>query len=84
VNLVLDELIKAQRYHLKQLEENVNKIKFHEEAVVTLKKGNENHRQILEQIGQALDILEKVEQDGRLIQPIGNDYTDSIPQKEVI
>jgi prefoldin subunit 5 len=84
MDLVIDELRRTQKYHLRQLEENLHKIKSYEEAIETLKKGNENHRQTLEQIGQALDLLEKVEQDGHLIQPIGNDYENSIPQKEVI
>jgi prefoldin subunit 5 len=83
MNLAIDELRRTQKYHLRQLEENLQKIKSYEEAIEVLKKGNEKHRETLEQIGQALEVLEKAD-GGQTILPIGNDYTDSIHQKEVI
>jgi prefoldin subunit 5 len=83
MKLVIDELRRTQKYHLRQLEENLQKIKSYEEAIEVLKQGNEKHRQTLEQIGQALEVLEKAD-GGQTILPIGNDYTTSLPQKEVI
>jgi prefoldin subunit 5 len=56
---VINELRKSQKFHLRQLEENINKIKFHEEAIETLKNGIEQDREALVQIGEALEILEK-------------------------
>jgi tRNA nucleotidyltransferase/poly(A) polymerase len=83
MKLVIDELRRTQKYHLRQLEENLQKIKSYEESIEVLKQGNEKHRQTLEQIGQALEVLEKAD-GGQTILPIRNDYNDSIPQKEVI
>jgi uncharacterized protein Yka (UPF0111/DUF47 family) len=83
MDLVKDELRKTQRYHLRQLEDNLHKIKSYEEAIEALKQGNEKHRETLEQIGQALDLLEKA--DGLPTGlPVESDSMDSIPQKEVI
>jgi uncharacterized coiled-coil protein SlyX len=83
MNHVIKELQRTQAYHLRQLEENINKIKFHEEAIETLKNGIEQHRETLAQISEALEMLEK----GIGAQPENpqeNVCMDTIPQKGVI
>jgi chromosome segregation ATPase len=77
MNLVIDELRRTQKYHLRQLEENINKIKFHEEAIETLKNGIEQHRETLQQIREALEILEK---DIVSPMPIKKESTDIITE----
>jgi prefoldin subunit 5 len=83
MNHVIKELQRTQAYHLRQLEENINKIKFHEEAIEALKAGIEQHRETLQQIREALEILEKGI-GGETENPQENVCTGSIPQKGVI
>jgi ATP:corrinoid adenosyltransferase len=59
---VVDELTKSLRYHMRQLEENLNKIKQREESIESLNEGNEKHKQAIEQIEFYLDQLEKSDQ----------------------
>jgi len=61
MNYVLDELQKSQKYHLRQLEENVRKIQLSEESIADLKVRNEKHRQAISEIGQFIESLEKAE-----------------------
>ncbi|MDP4105311.1 MAG: hypothetical protein Q8935_10170, partial [Bacillota bacterium] len=83
MELVIDELRRTQKYHLRQLEENLQKIKSYEEAIEVLKQGNEKHRETLEQVGQALEILEK-DSDLEIELPFEHNSTDSIPLMEEI
>jgi signal transduction histidine kinase len=75
---VIDELQKSQRYHLRQLEENLNKIRTYEEAGEDLKVRNESHKEAISEIRSLLEQLEKAEQDGNLIQPITKQSKDII------
>jgi hypothetical protein len=56
---VLDELQKSQKYHLRQLEENLNKIRLSEETVADLKIRNERHKQAITEIGEFIEKLKK-------------------------
>jgi cell division protein FtsB len=56
---VLDELQKALRYHLRQLDENLNKIRTNEESIEDLKTRNERHKQAITEIGEHIETLKK-------------------------
>jgi hypothetical protein len=58
---VIDELSKSHRYHLRQLDDNLNKIKFSEESIESLKQANLKHKEAIEQIETLLEQLEKTE-----------------------
>jgi repressor of nif and glnA expression len=58
---VVDELTKSLRYHLRQLEENINKIERSEESIAMLKEKNLDHHKAIEEIEFYLDQLEKSE-----------------------
>jgi hypothetical protein len=59
MQFVLDELQKSQKYHLRQLEENLNKIRLSEETIADLKTRNEKHKQAISEIGQFIERLEE-------------------------
>jgi repressor of nif and glnA expression len=59
---VVDELTKSLRYHMRQLDENLQTIKHREESIEKLKEGNEKHKQAIEEIEFYLDQLEKTDQ----------------------
>jgi hypothetical protein len=59
VEFVLKELQDGLKYHLKQLEENTGKIKFHNEAAEDLKTRNETHRRAIDQIGFHIEQIKK-------------------------
>lgn len=77
MNLVIDELRRTQKYHLKQLEENLQSIRNKEESIEMLKAANEKHRETLEQIGEA---VKKLEKDIAATMPIEKDCTNSITE----
>jgi chromosome segregation ATPase len=56
---VIDELQKSQRYHLRQLEENLNKMRSYEETIEDLKVRNESHKEAISEIRALLEQLEK-------------------------
>jgi len=56
---VLDELQKSLKYHLRQMEDNVNKIKSYEEAADDLKTRNERHKEAITEIREHIESLEK-------------------------
>jgi peptidoglycan hydrolase CwlO-like protein len=56
---VVDELQKALKYHLRQLEENLNKVRTYEESIDDLKTRNERHKQAITEIGEHIESLEK-------------------------
>jgi uncharacterized protein Yka (UPF0111/DUF47 family) len=83
MDFAIRELYRTQKYHLRQLEDNLSKIKSYQEAIETLKQGNETHRKTIEEIGQAIEMLEKA--DGLpTVLPVESDSIDSISQKEMI
>jgi prefoldin subunit 5 len=55
---VLDELQKSLKYHLRQLDENLNKIRTNEESIEDLKTRNERHKQAITEIGEHIESLE--------------------------
>jgi hypothetical protein len=57
MELAIDEIYRSQRYHIKQLEENLQSIRSKEEAIELLKTANKKHIQIIEQINE---LVEKV------------------------
>lgn len=63
---VLDELQKSLRYHLRQLEENLNKIRLYEETIEDLKTRNGKHKDAISEIGKHIESLETDLQDGHL------------------
>lgn len=58
---VIDELSKSHRYHLRQLDDNLNKIRLSEESIQSLTAANEKHKEAIEQIESFLDQIEKTE-----------------------
>lgn len=59
MELAIDELKRSQKYHIRQLDENLNEIRSKEEAIEMLKKSNEKHIQIIEQIDQLIALTKK-------------------------
>jgi hypothetical protein len=57
MELALDELYRSQKYHLKQLEENLQSIRSKEEAIQMLKEANEKEKRIIEQINKAIEFI---------------------------
>jgi len=60
---VLDELQKSQKYHLRQLEDNLRKIKLNEEANEVLKTSNEKHREAITEISKFIESIGGSERD---------------------
>ena len=54
---VTDELQKSLKYHLRQLEENLQKISTYEETINDLKSRNERHREAIEELGEYIEQL---------------------------
>jgi repressor of nif and glnA expression len=61
MRFVIDELTKSLRYHMRQLDDNLNKIERSEESIVMLKEKNLDHHKAIEEIEFYLDQLEKSE-----------------------
>lgn len=59
MELAIDELKRSQKYHIRQLDENLNEIRSKEEAIEMLKKSNEKHIRIIEQIDQLIALTKK-------------------------
>jgi hypothetical protein len=57
MEIILDELTRAQKYHIRQLQENLNDIRNKEESIQLLKKANEKHLSIIEAIDQHIEKL---------------------------
>jgi hypothetical protein len=55
VELAIEELYRSQKYHLKQLEENLQIIRNKEEAIELLKQSNQKHVQIIDQINALIE-----------------------------
>lgn len=58
MHLAIDELYRSRKYHLKQLEENLQSIRSKEEAIEVLKVANEQEKQFIEQLSQAIDLMQ--------------------------
>jgi cell division protein FtsB len=56
---VLDELQKALKYHLRQLDESLGKIRAYEETIEDLKTRNERHKAAITEIGNHIEQLKK-------------------------
>jgi uncharacterized alpha-E superfamily protein len=63
MKLVLDELKKSLRYHQRQLQENLDKIKSNEESNVMLKEKSKVHEATIEEIEKVIEGLIAGEQD---------------------
>jgi hypothetical protein len=59
MNDALVRIIKDRDYHLKQLEENIDKIQRAKEKIESLEKCNEVEQQLIEQYNQIIEIIEK-------------------------
>lgn len=59
MQFVLDELKKSMKYHLRQLDENLNKIRTYEETIQDLKHRNEQHERAIKEIGGHIEKLEE-------------------------
>jgi hypothetical protein len=55
MELALEELYRSQKYHYKQLEENLQSIRNKEEAIELLKQSNQRHVQIIDQINALIE-----------------------------
>jgi oligoribonuclease NrnB/cAMP/cGMP phosphodiesterase (DHH superfamily) len=62
MRFVIDELTKSLRYHVRQLDDNLNKIERSEESIAMLKEKNLDHHKAIEEIEFYLDQLEKTDQ----------------------
>jgi hypothetical protein len=58
---VLDELRKSVKYHIRQLEENCQKIKLNEESNALLKEKNEKHREAISEMSHFIESLQQAE-----------------------
>lgn len=63
MKLVLDELRKSLRYHQRQLQENLDKIKANEESNVMLLDKSKIHEQTIAEIEKVIDGLIAGKQD---------------------
>lgn len=63
MKLVLDELRKSLRYHQRQLQENLDKIKANEESNVMLLDKSKIHEQTIAEIEKVIDGLAAGKQD---------------------
>lgn len=77
MSYVVDELQKSLRYHLRQLEENLNKMRLIEEQSEDLKMRNERHRQAITEIGGHIESIEKGLLSGNSTSPVETN-SDSI------
>lgn len=57
MDYAIDELCRSLRYHQRQLDENLTEIQRKEEAIDLLKSSNEKHKEIIQQIEQAIEML---------------------------
>jgi predicted RNase H-like nuclease (RuvC/YqgF family) len=62
VKHVVEELEKSCRYHLRQLEENLQKIRTYEETIKDLTTRNESHKEAITEIKVYLEQIEKAEE----------------------
>jgi hypothetical protein len=58
---VKKELHDGLKYHMKQLEENLNKMRLNEEANKDFEQRNEKHKEAISEIKFYLEALEKTE-----------------------
>lgn len=80
MHLALDELYRSRKYHLKQLEENLQSIRSKEEAIDGLKVANEKEKQTIEQLSQAIEVI-KTDMDLSQSIPDEKHSTDSIEEE---
>ena len=59
---VLDELQRATKYHLRQLEENVQKIKNSEELIADLKQRNFKHMEAIKEFNRFIESIKQAEE----------------------
>jgi hypothetical protein len=59
MEFIIDELKKSLKYHLRQLDENLKKIKSSEEVIEDLKYRNESHERAISEIGGHIEKLEE-------------------------
>jgi uncharacterized protein Yka (UPF0111/DUF47 family) len=55
MKLAIEELYRSQKYHQRQLEENLQSIRSKEEAIELLKQSNEKHIQVIDQINALVE-----------------------------
>lgn len=63
MELAIEELKRSQKYHLRQLEENLQTIRRNEESNELLKVATKKHEQIIDEINL---LIETVKQDSEL------------------
>lgn len=63
MELAIEELRRSQKYHLRQLEENLQTIRRNEESNELLKLATKKHEQIIDEINL---LIETVKQDSEL------------------
>jgi peptidoglycan hydrolase CwlO-like protein len=59
MEFIIDELKKSLKYHLRQLDENLNKIRTYEGTIEDLKYRNESHERAIKEIGGHIEQLEE-------------------------
>jgi hypothetical protein len=59
MELAIEELCRSQKYHLKQLEENLQSIRSKEEAIELLKQSNEKHKEVIKQITALIETVKQ-------------------------
>jgi prefoldin subunit 5 len=59
MEFILDELKKSLRYHMRQLDENLTKIRNYEGTIEDLTHRNENHERAIKEIGNHIEKLEE-------------------------
>lgn len=59
MELAIEELFRSQKYHLRQLEENLQQIKQKEETIELLKEKNKEHELIIDQINDVIEAVRK-------------------------
>lgn len=79
MNLAIDEIYRSRKYHIRQLEENLQEIRNKEEVISFLKTSNEKHIQIIEQLSQAMELI-KMDMDLSPSIPVEKQPTNSIEE----
>ncbi|MEK4666527.1 hypothetical protein [Niallia sp. FSL R7-0271] len=65
MKIIIEELTKSQRYHKRQMEDNLQQIKNKEESIEILKVANEKHVAAISEIDNYIGKLQEHGKDGR-------------------
>jgi hypothetical protein len=76
----LQRIVKDRNYHVKQIEENILKIKDKYEAIESLEKANERESKLVEEYNQIIDLI-KMDMDLSQSIPTEKHSTDSLAQE---